>query len=284
MDGTKQEMKRDKDAVTPQSGSKPSRTPRPPRRKPLRLPFDNRSEDIGGWAFDHRVGLCVMIIGYLLIGIAFFSSKIVIGRKASTQGMYIDLQTVEALKSEAERLAEEVRRANEQIDWSKIKNTSSNENALNENLADSKGTNTAALNSDAKAVEERMRANREAYEQGLRDAADAGKRKEKDSKDDKKQTDKKVKGMVTVSFSFTNPVRYSRHLIKPAYRCEGGGEVVVKVGIDKTGKVIYAYVEEGGDECMRQTAVSAAKGSRFDHNDNAPAKQEGEIRYIFIPQ
>ncbi|MBR0335888.1 MAG: energy transducer TonB [Alistipes sp.] len=261
--------------------------PNPPRRRrnTLKLPFDNRSQDIGSWAYDHRVGLCVTIIIYLIIGIGFFASKIVIGRKASQQGMYIDLQELAMLEKERDRLAEEVRRANQNIDWSKIRNTSSNENALNENLADDRGTNTSSLNEDAEAVEQRMRANREAYERGLRDAKRAGERSE-DSNDDSSsnKSDKKVKGSVTVSFSFDNPVRYSRHLVKPAYRCEGGGEVVVKVAIDRMGKVLYAYVESGGDECMRQTAVGAAKSSRFDHNNSAPAKQEGTITYIFIPQ
>ena len=260
--------------------------PRPPRRPRLRLPFDNRSEDIGSWAYDHRIGLCVMIILYLLIGIGFFASKIVIGRKVTQQGMFIDLQELAALEQERDRLAEEVRRANQNIDWSKIRNTSSNENALNENLADDRGTNTSSLNEDAQAVEQRMRANREAYEKGLSDARRAGERQEDESVDDSSgnKSDKKVKGSVTVSFSFDNPVRYSRKLIKPAYRCEGGGEVVVKVAIDRAGKVLFAYVESGGDECMRNTAVSAAKGSRFDHNNSAPAKQEGTITYIFIPQ
>ena len=260
--------------------------PRPPRRPRLRLPFDNRSEDIGSWAYDHRIGLCVMIILYLLIGIGFFASKIVIGRKVTQQGMFIDLQELAALEQERDRLAEEVRRANQNIDWSKIRNTSSNENALNENLADDRGTNTSSLNEDAQAVEQRMRANREAYEKGLSDARRAGERQEDESVEDSSgnRSDKKVKGSVTVSFSFDNPVRYSRKLIKPAYRCEGGGEVVVKVAIDRAGKVLYAYVESGGDECMRNTAVSAAKGSRFDHNNSAPAKQEGTITYIFIPQ
>lgn len=260
--------------------------PRPPRRPRLRLPFENRSEDIGSWAYDHRIGLCVMIILYLLIGIGFFASKIVIGRKVTQQGMFIDLQELAALEQERDRLAEEVRRANQNIDWSKIRNTSSNENALNENLADDRGTNTSSLNEDAQAVEQRMRANREAYEKGLSDARRAGERQEDESVDDSSgnKSDKKVKGSVTVSFSFDNPVRYSRKLIKPAYRCEGGGEVVVKVAIDRAGKVLYAYVESGGDECMRNTAVSAAKGSRFDHNNSAPAKQEGTITYIFIPQ
>ena len=274
----------DKKATNTTSETAP-RPPQRPRRKPLRLPFDNRKEDIGSWAYDHRVGLFVTIIIYLLIGIGFFASKIVIGRKVSQQGMYIDLQTVEMLEKERDRLAEEVRRANQKIDWSKIRNTSSNENALNENLADDRGTKTAELNSDAEAVEARMRANREAYEKGLKDAKKAGERSY-NKKDNSKNTnsDTKAKGSVTVSFSFKNPVRYSRCLVKPAYRCEGGGEVVVKATIDRAGKVISAVVVSGGDECMRQTAISAAKGSTFDHNSDAPAKQEGTITYIFIPQ
>ena len=279
-------MNRDIDSqkATNATSAKGSNPPRR-RRNTLKLPFDNRSQDIGSWAYDHRVGLCVTIIIYLLIGIGFFASKIVIGRKVSQQGMYIDLQELAMLEKERDRLAEEVRRANQNIDWSKIRNTSSNENALNENLADDRGTNTSSLNEDAEAVEQRMKANREAYERGLRDAKRAGERSE-DNNDDSSsnKSDKKVKGSVTVSFSFDNPVRYSRHLVKPAYRCEGGGEVVVKVAIDRMGKVLYAYVESGGDECMRQTAVGAAKSSRFDHNNSAPAKQEGTITYIFIPQ
>ena len=279
-------MSQDKDIkkATNTTSAKGSNPPRR-RRNTLKLPFDNRSQDIGSWAYDHRVGLCVTIIIYLIIGIGFFASKIVIGRKASQQGMYIDLQELAMLEKERDRLAEEVRRANQNIDWSKIRNTSSNENALNENLADDRGTNTSSLNEDAEAVEQRMKANREAYERGLRDAKRAGERSE-DNNDDSNsnKSDKKVKGSVTVSFSFDNPVRYSRHLVKPAYRCEGGGEVVVKVAIDRMGKVLYAYVESGGDECMRQTAVGAAKSSRFDHNNSAPAKQEGTITYIFIPQ
>lgn len=274
----------DKKATNTTSDTAP-RPPQRPRRKPLRLPFDNRKEDIGSWAYDHRVGLFVTIIIYLLIGIGFFASKIVIGRKVSQQGMYIDLQTVEMLEKERDRLAEEVRRANKNIDWSKIRNTSSNENALNENLSDDRGTKTAELNSDAEAVEARMRANREAYEKGLKDAKKAGERSD-NKKDNSKNTnsDTKAKGSVTVSFSFKNPVRYSRYLVKPAYRCEGGGEVVVKATIDRAGKVLSAVVVSGGDECMRQIAISAAKGSTFDHNSDAPQKQEGTITYIFIPQ
>ncbi|MBO5771466.1 MAG: energy transducer TonB, partial [Alistipes sp.] len=146
------------------------------RRRPLRLPFDGRQQDVGSWAYDHRIGLCITVIAYLLFAIIFVVSKIVVGQRASTQTLYIDMQTVELLETERDRLEAEVRRANSQIDWSSIRNTSSNENALNENLQDAKGINAAALNSSAEETEARMRANREAYEKGLAEAEAAGRR------------------------------------------------------------------------------------------------------------
>lgn len=258
-------------------------TVRRERRRPLRLPFDNRRQDIGSWAYDHRVGLCITVIVYLVLSILFVVSKIVVGQRATTQTLYVDIETVEMLDAERNRLEAEVRRANSQIDWSSIRNLSSNENALNENLKDDRGTNTAALNSSAEEVEARMKANRDEYLKGLAAAEAAGQRSG-DGKGDSERKDVRVKGRVTVSFSLTNPVRYSRHLVKPAYRCEGGGEVVVNIAVNQQGKVVSAWVESGGDECMRKTAISAALGSSFDSNTSAPARQMGTITYIFIPQ
>ncbi len=143
--------------------------PRPAGRPRLKLPFDNRHEDAGAWAYNHRIGLCVTLIAYLVLMIVFVSSKIAVGRRASTQGMYIDIQTLAELESERARLEEEVRRRQEQdpVDWKSVRNAASNENALNEELRDDRGTNAAALNDAASEAAERMRANREAYEQGL---------------------------------------------------------------------------------------------------------------------
>ena len=80
-----------------------------PRRPKLQLPFDNRREDAGEWAYDHRVGLCVTLIAYLLLAIAFVSSKIIVGSTRHAQGFYIDLQEMEQLVEVKERLEEEVR-------------------------------------------------------------------------------------------------------------------------------------------------------------------------------
>lgn len=270
-----EQMSNDTKKQTPQS-------PRP-RRQRLRLPFDNRNEDLVGWIYDNRIGLCVTIIVYLVLSIVFVSAKIGTSSRKSNETIYIDLGAVELLEQERDRLMEEVRRNNQNIDWNSIRNISSNENALNENLEDEKGTNTSALNASAEATEREMKANREAYERGLREANAIGENRSQ-GEGNKEHKDSKRKGSVTVSFSFKNPVRYSRHLIKPAYRCEGGGEVVVSVVVNQRGEVTSAWVKSGGDECMQQTAVESARNSRFDINNSAPAKQQGTITYIFIPQ
>ena len=264
------------------STPKQSQQPQPQRRARLRLPFDNRKEDPVGWIYDNRIGLCVTIIVYLLFAIIFVSAKIGTSKRAVDETIYIDMGAVELVSEELERLKEEVRKKSE-TDWKSIRNLSSNENALNENLEDEKGTDVEELNAAAEAVEAERRANQEAYERGLREANDIGKNRESED-NNTKQKDTKRKGSVTVSFSFSNPVRYSRYLVKPAYRCEGGGEVIVSVTINQRGEVISAVVTSGGDECIRQTAVESARNSRFDINNSAPAKQQGTITYIFIPQ
>ncbi len=255
-----------------------------PRKPKLKLPFDNRREDAGTWAYDHRVGLCVTLIAYLLLMIVFVSSKIVVGRRASQQGMYIDLQTLAELEKERDRLEREVRERQEQdpIDWGSIRNRASNENALNERLRDDRGTNTAALKEAAAEAEARMRANREAYEEGL--AEERAIRERRGREEGAERRDSKIKGRVTVSFSLTDPVRTSRWLEVPAYRCEGGGEVVVSITVNRAGEVTAARIEEGGDDCMREAALRAARMSLFNIDSAAPARQTGTITYIFIPQ
>ena len=258
--------------------------PKAPRRPRLKLPFDNRREDAGTWAYDHRVGLCVTLIAYLVLMIVFVSSKIVVGRRASQQGMYIDLQTLAELEQERDRLEREVRERQEQdpVDWRSIRNRTSNENALNEELRDDRGTNAAELNEAAAGAEARMRANREAYEEGL--AEERAIRERRGVKDGTERSDRKIKGRVTVSFSLSNPVRTSRWLEVPAYRCEGGGEVIVAITVNRAGEVTTARITEGGDECMRQAALEAARASLFNIDSSAPARQNGTITYIFIPQ
>ena len=262
-----------------------SHNPDRPKRPRIRLPFDDRRKnDAGEWAYDHRVGLAVTVIVYLLIAIGFVAGKVVVGGKPSNSTITVDLQNLAELDEERERLQQEIdRRMREQADWRSVRNLTSNENALNENLKDDRGTKTSQLNESAAEVDRRMRANREEYERGLAEAKAIGERKDDDPNDNKDRS-AKIAGTVTVSYSLNNPVRHHRYLDKPAYKCEGGGEVIVNITVNPNGEVIAANVASGGDQCMRETALRSARISKFNIDSSAPARQQGTITYIFIPQ
>ena len=268
--------------------------PKPARRPRIKLPFDNRREDVGSWTYDHRIGLCVTLIAYLALMIVFVSSKIVVGRRTHQQGMYIDLQTLAEMEQERDRLEREERerQRQEEIDWRSIRNQASNENALNEKLRDDRGTNAAALNEAAAEAEARMRANREAYEQGL--AEERAIRERRGKEDGAERQDRKVKGRVTVSFSITDPVRTSRYLEVPAYLCEGGGDVTVSVTVDRAGKVTGARVTEGGDDCgarpsdgnhhlyLHSPMISDDCGLPAAHPGAYPIRSDGSSRALSV--
>lgn len=253
----------------------------------LHLPFENRHKDAGEWAYDHRVGLSVMIICYLVLGIVFVGSKIILNDKPHLQGIYIDLQDLETLAEEKERLEREVemKQLQANMDWSSVRNLTSNEALLNDNLKDDRGTRTEALNASAREIAEGMESNRAAYEAGLAEAEailDKGRAKSEDKTTEGQ--DSKFKGNVTVSFVLKDPVRTKRHLVVPAYRCEGGGEVVVAITVNRGGEVTAAKVVSGGDESMREAALDAAWKSLFNIDMSAPERHNGTITYLFIPQ
>lgn len=259
-----------------------------PRRPRMRLPFEERKQDAGEWAYDHRIGLSVMVIAYLVLGIAFFASKIVIGSRPHMQGIYVDLQTLAELEAEKERLEREIELKQQQdIDWSAVRNRMSNDALLNENLRDDRGTNTSEINESARDIAAGMEANRAAYEAGLAEAQsilDAEREKPTEQGKNSKSQDAKYKGGVTVRYSFKDPVRTKRDLVIPAYKCEAGGQVEVAVVLNNGGEVVSARVVSGGDERMREEALKAARASLFNIDNTAPARHSGTITYTFIPQ
>ncbi len=234
------------------------------------------------WAFRHRVGLCVTLVVYLVAAIAFMSAKIVISTKPHSQGMYIDLNELAELEAIRDKLQEEVS-AKQQTDWGQVKNLVSNEAASTQEVKDDKGTKMSELNNSASEAAKQMEANRREYEEGLAQAAALRSRQDNNAEEESHK-DRKIEGSVTVSYTLSKPLRHARNLIVPAYRCQGGGEVVVSIIVNNIGEVTSAKVLRGGDDCMRQSALNAAKSSLFDINNSAPSRHHGEISYIFIPQ
>ncbi len=79
--------------------------------------------------------------------------------------------------------------------------------------------------------------------------------------------------------------RVQRSLPKPDDSYTGEGTVVVKIWVNKSGKVINAVVQEKGtntsDSRKRELAIKAAKSAVFDSKPDAPETQVGTIEYVF---
>ena len=107
---------------------------------------------------------------------------------------------------------------------------------------------------------------------------------QREAKDGDKPSGVKQKGRVLVSYSL--PGRTDVYLHTPAYQCEGGGEVTVAITVNRNGKVTAASLKETttSSNCINETAVTAARNSRFNVDGSAADRQSGTITYIFVPQ
>lgn len=263
-----------------------SRVSNPPRRQRLTLPFEKRHTDVGSWAYDHRVGLCVTVIAYLLIGIAFVSSKIVISKADTSHYIYINIDDL-IEEPPVKELTPEDRKQIED-DLRNTRNVVSNENS--KTIADRSVQNsgiTKEIAEAADAVSDKMRASREAYERGLREEqAMIDARNAQRNRSEAKPQDAKVQGSVSVSFSLEG--RTAVYIHKPSYQCEGGGEVVVDIVVNRNGNVTSVAIKStsttGEKECLISRALESARISRFNVDPSAPDRQIGTITYKFVPQ
>ena len=109
------------------------------------------------------------------------------------------------------------------------------------------------------------------------------------SKPERKEEEPKAsggyKGPSVVSYELDG--RKASHLSIPAYRCLGAGHVTVIITVDPSGKVLNAKVQDevsSDDKCLRDFAIRAARMSRFSASGTAPARQTGNIVYLFVAQ
>lgn len=93
------------------------------------------------------------------------------------------------------------------------------------------------------------------------------------------------KGPSVVSYELDG--RKASRLSIPAYRCLGAGHVTVIITVDPSGQVLNAKVQDevsSSDKCLRDFAIRAARLSRFSASTSAPARQVGNIVYLFVAQ
>lgn len=94
------------------------------------------------------------------------------------------------------------------------------------------------------------------------------------------------KGPTTVSYSLD----YRYHIFLPpiAYKCQGGGKVVLKIFVNQQGYVDSYEVNRAEsdipEDCIIESAERAVKSIRFNPSNKAPSKQQGTLTYVFIAQ
>jgi len=90
-------------------------------------------------------------------------------------------------------------------------------------------------------------------------------------------------GEVMISYNLKGRKAYS--LPNPGYTCNGSGVVVIKIKVDKSGKVKDAYYNAATSKrattCMVERALKYANKSRFDYKSSV-AMQTGTITYNFV--
>lgn len=281
------------------TGNKPHNHPNNQRRRAL--PFERKPRNMGEWSYAHKEAILITLIAYLIIGIIFVGGKIRINFDKTEGALLVEFPEEKLeLTPEQVKMLEQMQMLEQYFDdFSDVSNVASNQNVdfgdaygnLSSGLSDDKGTDAAEIYGDAGELDGQMRANREAYEAGLarqQAMVDAHRNRDRGADQNSGQNNNvKVKGRVTVSFSFTNPIRTSQKLVVPAYMCEGGGEITVIATLDTNGYVSGASIDRASsspDQCMQETALKAARSSRFNLDTSAPDRHQGTITYMFIPQ
>lgn len=258
----------------------------PTGRRRIVLPFEKRKTDPGSWAYEHRVGICVTVIAYLLFGIVFISSKIVISHKTYVTGILVDFDDPEEVQPR-EMTPEE--RAAMQDDFRSAINRVSDENASQtSDGSTSTSFRDANIEAQQQAIADRLNAGRETYEQGLqREQEILNSRNQSTMSPSTSAENRSVKIAGTVQISFNLEGRHFVYEHNPAYQCEGGGQVVVSIAVNRNGNVTSANAVKSSstsDGCLTEMAELAARRSRFNTSADAPESQKGTITYVFIPQ
>ena len=103
--------------------------------------------------------------------------------------------------------------------------------------------------------------------------------------EDKEENKETYQGPSVLSYTLDG--RRAVFLPIPVYKCEGGGDVIVIIDVNRNGYVVGASInkhESTDNDCLHQAAMDAARRSRFNESSTSPERQKGEIAYRFIAQ
>lgn len=230
---------------------------------------------------DDKVGLYITVIFHLTVVIVLLVCQISSALKRENT-FVLDFSKEEKVEKEQaeknlkEEVSEKIDRMLAAASGVPIRNVAVDRGALK----DDRNTNAEELYKDAEKLARDLK-NGPQLDEPDEDYAAVSKPESK-----KEETrSSSYKGPSVVSYELEG--RKASKLSIPAYRCLGAGYVTVVITVDPSGKVLNAKIQDevsSDDKCLRDFAIRAARLSRFSASATAPARQVGNIVYLFVAQ
>jgi hypothetical protein len=106
----------------------------------------------------------------------------------------------------------------------------------------------------------------------------------KDSRPVENKKNVVYRGPSVLNYALEN--RTKIYMPVPAFKCRGAGIITVGITVNNEGEVVNAIIESttSQEECISETALEAAKASRFNVSGSADPKQKGSITYQYLAQ
>lgn len=239
------------------------------------------------WFYAHETGVLGTVVVHLLVAILLVS--IGIARVSASLGTEVELaavpdKVVEQQREEMKKREEIRKRTTAAEVQAMLRSIATNENARRG--ADAQRKTQAYIDE----VTEELA--KEGYSGRYKPHHDEKYRADslQHARDRKEQLLDSLKstfysGKSSVSYNLAD--RYARVLPIPVFKCEFGGTVVVRVAVDRRGRVQRAEVDVSQsqtDDCLYDVAEDAALRSRFNERPAAPEVQVGTITYHFVKQ
>jgi len=228
---------------------------------------------------EDRAGLYITVIVHLTVIIVLLSAQLgfAIKNESSFVMDFTKMEELEKLQKEVafkEQISKKLEKMIADAGVEPIRNVAVDRSSLK----DDRGTDAKKLYEDAKRLQKELSG-------GFKNSESESDYVEQGSKQENKEKKSQYSGPSVLSWTLDG--RKASSLPIPAYRCMGAGEVTVIIGVDPSGRVVSASVQEDvstSDKCLRNFAIRAARMSRFSSSPKAPTKQMGEIVYKFIAQ
>lgn len=234
---------------------------------------------------EKKTGFYTTVIFHLVVLIIFLLTAIhgVVSEETSFVLDFSKLEELEEIAKQEELKAQASKELDDLLSGNVTPNQYRNVavDRSNQPLKDDRFKNPNQVYDEARELQKKLDASRAAAlrEQGNDEDAVASGENLPDS------NAPQYKGPSVISYSLDG--RKAISLPVPAYKCQGGGDVSIRITVNRKGYVTAATVisnVSSSDECIVRSAIDAAKRSRFRASSTAPDKQIGEIVYRFIAQ